>query len=177
MRYQHIHVPRFVKKITFKDVLFNGTYTIDPYQNCEFGCGYCDSSYDETVFIKSNAVERFKEELPMMNKGRIIIGSVHDAYQPIEEKVLPRELKIGFYTKDGEPLSDEAKMIFNSESPDARNREQKHRFVFKSNAKEYNNQNIYLRLLEKIEGTNQYRIYKEDVYTLLISFASEFDDF
>ena len=62
MRYQHIHVPRFVKRITFKDVLFNGTYTIDPYQNCEFRCGYCDSSYDKTVFIKSNAVERFKEE-------------------------------------------------------------------------------------------------------------------
>lgn len=97
--------------------------------------------------------------------------------QPIEEKVLTRELKIGFYAKDGEPLSDEAKMIFNSESPDARNREQKHRFVFKSNAREYNNQNIYLRLLERIEGTNQYRTYKEDVYTLLISFASEFDDF
>lgn len=93
MRYQHIHVPRFVKRITFKDVLFNGTYTIDPYQNCEFGCGYCDSSYDKTVFIKSNAVERFKEELPMMNKGRIIIGSVHDAYQPIEENThLTREL-------------------------------------------------------------------------------------
>lgn len=77
----------------FTDRLFGGEYTLDPYQNCEFGCSYCDSSYEKTVFIKTNAVEILKRELKKIKKGRVILGSVHDPYQPIEEKTwLTREL-------------------------------------------------------------------------------------
>ncbi len=76
-------------------MLFKGSYTIDPYQNCQFGCKYCDSSYDDTVFIKSNAVEIFKKEASTLKKGRLIIGSVHDPYQPVEKSIqLTRELLI-----------------------------------------------------------------------------------
>jgi uncharacterized protein (TIGR02687 family) len=94
---------------------------------------------------------------------------------PVAEKVLPIELKIGFYSKDNKLLSDEIKLLFNSKSEDARNREQKHKFLFKGDANKYNNQSIYLKLMERIEGTNQFSDYKEDVYTLNISFTSEFD--
>ena len=93
MQYKHIQISKLLKKITFNDVLFKGNYTLDPYQNCEFGCIYCDSSYEDTVFIKTNAIERFKEELSSFEKGRIIIGSVHDPYQPIEKSTqLTREI-------------------------------------------------------------------------------------
>jgi DNA repair photolyase len=93
MDYKHIHVQSLLKKITFTDKLFGGEYTLDPYQNCEFGCSYCDSSYEKTVFIKTNAVELLKKELQDIVKGRIIIGSVHDPYQPIEERTqLTREI-------------------------------------------------------------------------------------
>ncbi|MCK6622787.1 MAG: BREX-1 system phosphatase PglZ type A [Calditrichaceae bacterium] len=96
--------------------------------------------------------------------------------EPVEEKVLSRELKIGFYAKDGKLISDEVKLIFNSTAEDARSREQKHTFSFKSEAGNYANQTVYLKLMEPIEDTSQYREYKEDPYTLHISFTSEFDE-
>lgn len=95
--------------------------------------------------------------------------------EPVAEKVLPIELKTGFYAKDDTLLSDEVKLTFNSTSSDARNREQRHKFILKEDATTFNNQSIYLKLKEKIEGTNQYTDYKEDIYTLNISFTADFD--
>ena len=85
MDYKSIKVNSLLTKITKKDTLFGGNYTVDPYQNCEFGCIYCDSSFDKTVYIKSNANEILKKELKNADKGVIIIGSVHDPYQKIEQ--------------------------------------------------------------------------------------------
>ncbi len=86
MKYRQIKIDSLIKKITRKDDLFKGNYTIDPYQNCEFGCIYCDSSFEKTIYIKSNAPEILDKELKNLTKGTIIVGSVHDAYQKIEEK-------------------------------------------------------------------------------------------
>ena len=84
MEYKQIHCDSLLKKITKKDTLFNGMYCIDPYQNCEFGCLYCDSSFDKTIYIKSNAAKIIRNQLKNQEKGRIIVGSVHDPYQRIE---------------------------------------------------------------------------------------------
>jgi len=93
MRYKQIKVDFLLNKITKKDKLFAGDYTTDPYQNCEFGCLYCDSSFDETIYIKINSVEILKKELETAKKGTIIVGSVHDPYQKAEEKLeLTRDL-------------------------------------------------------------------------------------
>ena len=88
MNYKPIKVDFLINKITKKDKLFGGDYTIDLYQNCEFGCIYCDSSFDETVYIKKNGPKIFEEELKNIRKGTVIVGSVHDPYQKIEEKEL-----------------------------------------------------------------------------------------
>lgn len=74
-----------LNRITTKDKLFNGDYTLDPYQNCGFGCKYCDSTYDETIYIKTNAAQLLKKELETTEKGTIIVGSVVDPYQKAEE--------------------------------------------------------------------------------------------
>jgi DNA repair photolyase len=93
MDYRYIKVNSLLNKITTKDTLFGGNYTIDPYQNCEFGCIYCDSSFDKTIYIKSNANEILKKELKKVDKGIIIVGSVHDPYQKIEQNTkLTRDL-------------------------------------------------------------------------------------
>lgn len=93
MDYRQINIDRLLNKITKKDTLFDGDYTIDPYRNCEFGCVYCDSSFDKTVYIKKNAKEIFEKELKKSKKGTIIIGSVNDPYQIIEKKYkITREL-------------------------------------------------------------------------------------
>jgi DNA repair photolyase len=75
-----------MKKITKKDSLFHGNYCVDPYQNCEFGCHYCDSSAEKTIYVRINVIDSLKKELEGMKNSRIIIGSVHDPYQPAEKK-------------------------------------------------------------------------------------------
>ena len=85
MNYKPIQCSFLLNRITTKDKLFNGNYTLDPYQNCGFGCRYCDSTYDETIYIKTNAAQLLKKELETTEKGTIIVGSVVDPYQKAEE--------------------------------------------------------------------------------------------
>jgi DNA repair photolyase len=86
MDYKIINCDSLLKKITRKDKLFSGNYCVDPYQNCEFGCSYCDSSFDKTIYIKNNSDKILESELKNTKKGTVIIGYVHDPYQKIEEK-------------------------------------------------------------------------------------------
>src|SRR4030042_5238597 len=86
MEYKNIQCSTLLNKITKKDKLFKGEYTLDPYQNCEFGCIYCDSTYDKTIYIKTNAIQQLEKEIKTIQKDTIIIGSVSDAYQKVEEK-------------------------------------------------------------------------------------------
>ena len=86
MDYKIIKCDSVVKKITKKDSLFHGNYCADPYQNCEFGCNYCDSSSEHTIYIKANVIDILKKELEHIKNGRIIIGSAHDPYQIAEKK-------------------------------------------------------------------------------------------
>jgi len=96
MLYKQIIVDSLIKKITKKDLLFNGKYTVDPYQNCEFACSYCDSSQDKIIYVKINAQEIFKKELKKIPKSLIIVGSVNDPYQNAEKnfKITRNLLKI-----------------------------------------------------------------------------------
>jgi DNA repair photolyase len=84
MQYKQIKVNSMIYEIIKKDKLFSGNYTVDSYQNCDFECIYCDSSYEKIVYIKQNAADIFEEEIKKIKKGRIIVGSVHDSYQKAE---------------------------------------------------------------------------------------------
>jgi len=86
MEYKYTKYGSLLNKITDKDRLFLGDYTLDPYQNCEFGCKYCDSALNKIVYIKTNATQLLKKELKKIEKGTIIVGSVVDPYQKAEKK-------------------------------------------------------------------------------------------
>lgn len=86
MDYKLINCDSIIKKITKTDELFHGSYCVDPYQNCAFGCHYCDSSFEKTIYVKKNIKEILEKELETITKGRIIIGSVNDPYQNIEKE-------------------------------------------------------------------------------------------
>lgn len=86
MNYRFITTSSLLVPITTHDALFSGRYTIDPYQHCEFRCRYCDSSTNETVYVKSNAVQLLEKEIQHLPTGMIILGSVHDPYQHAEQK-------------------------------------------------------------------------------------------
>lgn len=118
MNRKEIQVDRLLKTITNKDMLFKGDYTLDPYQNCSFGCPYCDSSLEDTIYVKINALEILDDELKTVPPGRIIIGSVHDPYQPVEQefflthrvlqRLLHSEFSVHILTKSPTILNDKA---------------------------------------------------------------------
>ena len=56
MDYKIINCDSVLKKIIKKDSLFHGNYCVDPYQNCAFGCHYCDSSLEKTIYVKANVI-------------------------------------------------------------------------------------------------------------------------
>jgi uncharacterized protein (TIGR02687 family) len=107
--------------------------------------------------------------------------------QAVTEKMQARQIKAGFYTveernpdnsgKGGKLISDVITLLFNSTDTDTQAREKRQSFLFTAEASKYNGQDVYLKLEEQIEGTNQFRTYKSLTYRMLIAFSSEFDDF
>lgn len=95
----------------------------------------------------------------------------------VGEKVLPIQLRAGFYTLTGKPISDIVTLNFDSTDEDSAAREKRHVFIFISDATQYNNQEIILRLETPVEGTTLFSVYQENKYRMLISFGSEFDEF
>ena len=87
MEHKHVIYDSILNKITNEDRLFTGDYTLDPYQNCEFGCKYCDSANDEIIYVKANATQILKRELGQVGTRTIIVGSVHDPYQEVEKRL------------------------------------------------------------------------------------------
>lgn len=85
--------------ILTKSKLPEAGYCINPYTGCAHGCHYCyarfmrrfsnhlDDKWGEFVDVKINASEVLAKELSKNPKKEVaIIGSVTDAYQPIEKK-------------------------------------------------------------------------------------------
>lgn len=97
--------------------------------------------------------------------------------QPIADKIQPRQIKAGFYTAAGQLISDVVNLLFNSTDKDSMAREKRQTFLFTSEASNHNGQDVYLKLEEQIEGTNQFKTYRSITYRMLIAFSSEFDDF
>lgn len=97
--------------------------------------------------------------------------------QPVADKIQSRQLRAGFYTGSGQLISDVITLLFASTDNDAVAREKRQSFLFTAEASKHNGQDVYLRLEEQIEGTNQFKIYKSITYRMLIAFSSEFDDF
>ena len=97
--------------------------------------------------------------------------------QPAVDKLLGQELRIGFYAKTGEALSDVKDISFDSKESEPRRRERKESFAFSKLADrpEYQNSEIILRLEKKIPNSNQFSSYKEFTYRLKKAFESDFE--
>ncbi len=73
-------------------------WCLNPYVGCEHGCVYCyavfmkrytghGEEWGQFVDIKTNLIERLAVGLRKTKPGVIMLGTVTDAYQPIEKKV------------------------------------------------------------------------------------------
>lgn len=87
------------KSILTKSKLPESDYCINPYVGCMHGCVYCYARFmkrftghtepwGEFVDVKVNAVQLLNDRLNSMREkeGVAILGSVTDAYQPLERK-------------------------------------------------------------------------------------------
>lgn len=88
-----------IKEINCKSILStsglrDSKYSINPYRGCTHNCVYCYAPYilrekrpwGEFVDVKVNAPEALIRETTRKKKGTILISSVTDPYQPVEEK-------------------------------------------------------------------------------------------
>jgi DNA repair photolyase len=69
-------------------------YALNPYRGCQHGCIYCYSpetlrekrEWGSFVEVKRNMPSVLAKELKRMEKGVVGMGTVTDAYQPLEER-------------------------------------------------------------------------------------------
>lgn len=122
--------------------------------------------------------ERVSVEL-MRAPAKITTGQVAlSLYQekPVTAKLLPRELRVGVFAKDGTPLSEIKPLKCDSADEEARKREVSVVLVLSKAADDYNNKEVEIRLEETLPGTSQTLTYKSHPIKLQKPFASDFDE-
>jgi len=95
--------------------------------------------------------------------------------EPVSAKGKARRLRAGIYTQENELISDYHEITFDLASEDGREREIPVQFVLTRKADEVNNQDVFLRLEDPVEGTSHYREYKSVRYLIRRSFTTDFD--
>jgi len=93
----------------------------------------------------------------------------------VTDKIQPRTLRAGLYTRSGDLISDQHELAFDFTAEAPRERERRVQFVLTQGAAAANGQEIILRLEEKVPETGYYREYATARYVLRRSFASDFD--
>ncbi|MEI6314957.1 MAG: BREX-1 system phosphatase PglZ type A, partial [Syntrophus sp. (in: bacteria)] len=96
--------------------------------------------------------------------------------QPVDDKILARQLRIGLFSKEGAPLSEIHAVSFDSADSEARRRETTIVLALSRNADAFNNQEIELRMEETLPGTSQSVIYRNYTLRLQKPFGSDFDE-
>jgi DNA repair photolyase len=87
----------YCKNALSKSKISGMDYALNPYTGCEHGCVYCYAEFmkkftnhkeewGEFVDVKINIVDRLRKQIKRTKPGTIMIGTVTDAYQPLEEK-------------------------------------------------------------------------------------------
>ncbi len=92
-------------------------------------------------------------EVDILRSGQqITTGQVSITFlqsEPAAEKCLPRELRAGFYSITGVPISDVRTLKFDSTADDARQRERREQFVFGRELKDSTNRKSSFGLMNK----------------------------
>lgn len=89
------------------------------------------------------------------------------------EKTKGITLRLGFYSAEGEIISDQVMLTFDSASTDSMQREQKHTFKFKNIISKLNGQTVTLRMEKQVENSDQFAPYREEEYKVSVMFEAE----
>ena len=93
--------------------------------------------------------------------------------EAVTEKVKGLSLRMGFYDAEGNLISDSVTMVFDSESAESTQREQRHQFMFKNQLSRLNGQEVVLRMERQVPNSEQHTTYKEVSYTVKVMFQAE----
>ncbi|MBA3353325.1 MAG: BREX-1 system phosphatase PglZ type A [Blastocatellia bacterium] len=96
--------------------------------------------------------------------------------KPVTAKLLPRDLRVAVFAKDGTALSEVKPLKCDSGEEEARKREVSVVLVLSKAADDYNNKEVEIRLEETLPGTSQTVTYKSHPIKLQKPFASDFDE-
>lgn len=112
--------------------------------------------------------------------GRSLISSGQTAVtlyqtQPVSEKMRPREILAGIYAADGTLISDEYSLIFDFRSDNAREREMPRKFLLSREADRFNNQDVILKLRERVGKTSHFQDYATHRFQLRRGMTTDFD--
>ena len=123
--------------------------------------------------VSSVEVEILRGSSSTITSGQLAVTFYQ--VQPTTDKVRSRYLRAGIYTQSGDLISDSHDLNFDIASENPRERELQIRFLLTKKADEANNQEVILRLEEKLSGTTHYQEYKSIRYLIRRSFTSDFD--
>ncbi|PTY02765.1 BREX-1 system phosphatase PglZ type A [Verrucomicrobia bacterium LW23] len=97
--------------------------------------------------------------------------------KPVTAKLLPRDLRVGVFAKDGTVISEIKTLKCDWPDEDARKRELSVVLVLSKISDTYNNKDVEIRLEETLPGTSQSVTYKSHTLKLQKPFTSDFDEF
>jgi DNA repair photolyase len=91
MQIREVHARTILSRSRITD------YCINPYMGCAFGCVYCyaqliirkfhpNETWGSYLDIKVNAPELLEKEITKAKRGAVMLSSVTDPYQPLEQK-------------------------------------------------------------------------------------------
>lgn len=119
-------------------------------------------------------------DVQIISSGKSLITSGQLAVmfyqaQPVTDKLQPRQLRAGIYAADGVLISDTHDMAFAFTSDNTRERELPRKFLLSRKADQYNNQDVFLRLEERVGKTSHYQEYANQRFQLRRGIATDFD--
>lgn len=94
---------------------------------------------------------------------------------PINDKLQPRQIRLAVYDRENHCISDQQEILFDSISENSHDREHKIRILLTREADRVENQDVFLKLEEKIPNTEHYREYQKITYTIRRTFTPDFD--
>ena len=121
-----------------------------------------------------------KVEIQIIVTGKSLISSGQTAVtlyqaQPVSEKQQPRKVLAGIYASDGTLISDEHPLTFDYISQNVRERELPIKFLLSREADRFNNEDVFLKLRERIGKTSHYEDYRSHRFQLRRGISADFD--
>ncbi len=109
----------------------------------------------------------------LISSGQIAVTIYQE--QPVSEKRQKRELRVGIFASDKTLISDQHDLEFDFSSENPRERELKVKLLLSRSADAYNNQDVFLKLQQRVGKTSHYEDYKSQPFQLRRGLSTDFD--